>query len=104
MTQKKFPLNQYSKNRIITKIGEPVKIPNTATGITLCDLSPFNDSVQVSWLEPTNENVDLYNEFRVSSLKTQFTDDSPVEIPDWAVATTLWEPPESSESVVMYLE
>lgn len=100
----KNPLKQYNKNRKIAESGDSVEIPANAIGITLSDLSPFGNSVQVSWLEPVGDVAHLDNKFHVSSIRTKYTDDSPVEIPDWAVATTLWEPPESSESVVMYLE
>lgn len=96
---------RFTKNRTTSKIGETVPIPGNATGITIADLSPFGESVQVSWLEPTEgDDHSVTNEFTVCSVRTDYADDSPVEIPYWAVAKTLHEPLDSPESVVYFLE
>lgn len=93
----------YTKKRDTTAVGDNVLIPGDAIGIAVSDLSPFGDMVQVSWLEPVEETNKLTNDFTVYSTRTDYADESPVDVPDWAVAPTLWEPPESIESVVYYL-
>ena len=93
----------YSKNRTTAEVGNTVSIPGTATGITVSDLSPFGETVQVSWLEPVEKQPKMMNDLTVYSIRTDYTDDSPVDIPGWAVSPTVWEPPESLESVVYYL-
>lgn len=94
----------HKKNRTTANIGETVSIPGHATGITVSDLSPFGETVQVSWLEPVGgDDKGVTNELEVFATRTSYADESPVEVPYWAVAPTLWEPPESSESVVYWL-
>lgn len=95
--------NLHKKKRTTGKVGETVALPGNATAITVSDLSPFGDSVQVSWLEPVDTEAIVTNELTVYSNRTDYADKKPVEIPHSAVATTLWEPPESSESVVYWL-
>jgi hypothetical protein len=95
---------EYDKKRTTTKVGKIVSIPGHAVGITIADLSPFGESVQISWLEPIAEtDHGVTNEFTVYSNRTNYADTSPVEIPYWAVAKTLYEPLDSVESVVYYL-
>lgn len=95
--------NSYKKNRETATIGDFISVPGNAIGITVSDLSPFGDTVQVSWLEPTNEQPKCMNQFEVHSTRTKYTDESEIEIPTYAVAPTLWEPPTSDESVVFWL-
>jgi hypothetical protein len=60
--------------------------------------------VQVSWLEPVGKSDHgVTNEFTVYSARTDYADDNPVGIPHSAVGSTLWEPPDSPESVVFWL-
>lgn len=97
-------LRPYEKKRTTSEVGETVEIPGYAIGITISDLSPFGETVQVSWLEPLDEpNHGVVNRLEVHSNRADYADDSPVEIPRWAVAPTLWEPPESTESIVYWL-
>lgn len=95
----------YTKNRTTAIVGETVSIPGNATGITVSDLSPFGDTVQVSWLEPTeiSGNV-LNNELEINAIRTKYDDESPVALPPYAVATTLSEPVGSLDSIVYWLQ
>jgi len=96
---------RYTKSRTTSAVGETVSIPGHATGISIADLSPFGAAVQVSWLEPIDEtDHGVTNDFTVCSIRSNYADNSPVEIPHWAVATTLHEPLDSPESVVYFLE
>jgi hypothetical protein len=96
--------NTYRKNRATSTVGDYVSIPGHAVGVTISDLSPFGESVQVSWLEPTwKNNKGIINKLRVNSYRTRYTDTSDVEIPYCAIAHTVWEPPDSDESVIYWL-
>jgi hypothetical protein len=97
-------LRAYEKHRTTTEVGEIVAIPGHAIGITVSDLSPFGDWVQVSWLEPVDgDSHGVVNELEVHATRTNYADESPVELPLYAVAPTVWEPPESTESVIYWL-
>jgi hypothetical protein len=96
---------RFTKARTTSEVGKTVPIPGNAVGISVADLSPFGSSVQVLWLEPTEgDDHGVTNDFTVCSIRTNYADDSPVEIPHWAVATTLHEPLDSPESVVYFLK
>lgn len=91
----------YHKNRTNTEVGETVEIPGGSVGVTVSDLCPFG--VQVSWLEPTNTEKSHTNELTVHCSKSQYTDETPVVVPTYAAAYTVWEPPEASETIVYWL-
>lgn len=96
---------QYTKARTTSEVGKTVPIPGNAVGVSIADLSPFGASVQVSWLEPADgDDHGVTNNYTVCSIRTNYADNSPVNIPYWAVATTLHEPLDSPESVVYFLE
>ncbi|QSG06363.1 hypothetical protein HSR121_2031 [Halapricum desulfuricans] len=46
----------------------------------------------------------MTNTFTVRSNRTDYDDPSLIEFPAYAVAPTVWEPVESNESVVYWLE
>ena len=95
----------HRKNRTTVETGKNVEIPGHAISITISDLSPLGDWVQVSWLEPVEgSDRGIVNELIVRSIRTDYTDNSPVDLPIWAVAPTLYEPPDAFESVIYWLE
>ena len=96
---------QHEKKRMVAEIGEKVEIPGHSIGITVSDLSPLGDSVQISWLEPVGgDNYPTINDLTVRAIRTDYTDDSPVKIPYWAAGLTVSEPTDSPESVIFWLE
>lgn len=95
--------NSQIKKRTTAKVGKTVSIPGHATAITVSDLSPFGNTVQVSWLEPTNEQTNITNEYTIYADYQDFIDEKPVDVPRSAVGTTIWEPPDSANSIVYWL-
>lgn len=95
--------NSHTKKRTTAEVGKTVSIPGHATAITVSDLSPFGNTVQVSWLEPTDKQPKVTNEFTVYADYQDFIDEKPVDVPRSAVGTTVWEPPDSANSIVYWL-
>lgn len=93
----------HNKKRTTATVGKTVSIPGNARAITVSELTPFGNSVQVSWLEPVDDKSKMTNEFEIHADKRDFIDENPVPIPNHAVGTTIWEPSNSSDSTVYWL-
>ncbi|UBF22666.1 hypothetical protein HRTV-25_gp85 [Halorubrum tailed virus 25] len=96
-------MNLHTKKRTTAEVGKAVSIPGHAAAITVSDLSPFGNTVQVSWLEPDNEQPKITNEYTIYADRQDFANPKPVDIPNRAVGTTIWEPPDSANSIVYWL-
>jgi len=96
----------YVKHRTTAEVGDSLEIPGHAEAITIATLSPFGETVQVSWLQPDGTGTDTgaVNHGVLHSDTTHYTDDDPVEIPHRAWAVTVHEPLESTETVVYWLD
>ena len=99
------PTRQFEKHRTQSAVGSTVEIPGHAEAITVSDLSPFGETVTVSWLQPTDKpDKGVVNEFEIRALRTDYSDENPVEIPRTAVSPTVWEPSEASVTTVYWLQ
>lgn len=94
----------YKKRRTTIEIGSVVEIPGQSVGITVSGLLPFGNMVQVSWLEPENkDSKGIVNEYTVCEIRTDYKDDSVIEIPYSAAAINLDERIDSTDSTVYYM-
>ena len=80
------PTQQYHKRLLTAEIGSTVEIPTGAIGIHLQEISPFFNSVLVTYFEPTDNEPDFLNEMTVHAV--EYDDEGAVEIPYYAVAPT----------------
>jgi hypothetical protein len=96
---------EYEKHRLTATVGESIEIPGGATAITITELSPFGNTVQVSWLQPVPAvDKGVVNRGVVQSLRTDYTDENPVCLPYWSWAMTVYEPPDTTETVIYWIE
>jgi hypothetical protein len=94
--------DRYRKERTYGTVGEPVELPGNATGITIGD--PFAGTVLVSYLVPeSGTDKGVSNHPTLYEHRAHYSDDSPVEIPSCAMAVTIHEPSDSTESIVYWL-
>ena len=100
----KMRITEYKKRRTTTEIGNDIEIPGQSVGITVTKLLAFDNTVQVSWLEPENkDSKGIVNNYTVHEIRTDYKDNSAVEIPYAAAAMNIDEPISSTDSTVYYL-
>jgi len=97
--------DDYYRNRTTAQLGEAVEIPESAVGLTVADYSLLGTTVQLSWLEPVEDDGST-RQVRVNEIRSDYTDDRPVRLASWARSkgVTVFEPADSLETVVFYLE
>lgn len=96
--------NKFKKRRTTTEVGNTVEIPGQSVGITVTELLAFGNTVQISWLEPENkDSKGIVNNYTVHEIRTDYKDNSAVEIPYAAAAMNIDEPISSTDSTVYYL-
>ena len=83
-------------------VGEKIGIPYHSIGISIHPLTPFDQSVTVSYLAPT-ETDEGENEFIVNELVFDFGDSSDVELPFYATGTTVFSPLDDESTFVYFL-
>ena len=88
-------------------VGEKIGIPYHSVGISIHPLTPFDQSVTVSYLAPTEADEKPYddgeNEFIINELVFDFGDSSDVELPFYATGTTVFSPLDDESTFVYYL-
>ena len=96
---------EYRKCRTTANIGETVEIPGHAEAVTIANFSPSGTWAQISWLEPIGgDDRGTINQATIQAISSHYADDDPVRIPGSAWAVSVYEPLESSETVVYYLQ
>jgi hypothetical protein len=97
-------VRRYKKRRMTARVGDDVELPGNAEAVTICDLTPFGASVQISWLEDlAGSDKGVTNRLELREARTRYNDENPIEIPRYATAVSVYEPLDDTESVVYYL-
>ncbi|WP_281193711.1 hypothetical protein [Halorubrum sp. F4] len=99
------------KYRIETQtaiVGEIVTVPYHSVGISIHPLTPFEQSVTVSYLVPNDADerpsgAGGGNEFTIEERIFGLGDHSDVEIPYYATGTTVFSPVDDESTFVYYL-
>jgi hypothetical protein len=104
MTEASTVYDTFERNSQTAQVDGLVKIPHHAVGVTVSPIEPFTGSVQVSWLQPVGYDWSRgSNELRINETRRPITDDGKIEVPKWAYAPSVFEPPGSDESIIYWL-
>ena len=104
-------INEPETYRIETQtatVGDRVTVPYHSIGISVHPLTPFEQSVTVSYLVPTDaddrpDGGDGGNEFTVQELVFHMEDADDVKIPYYATGTTVFSPVDDDATFVYFL-
>jgi hypothetical protein len=105
MTLKTEP-EQYRIETKTATVGDTVSVPYHSVGISIHPLTPFAQSVTVSYLAPADAEIDYdeaENQFTINELVYDLGDDHEIELPFYATGTTVFSPLDDESTFVYYL-